>query len=374
MTRERPLVSIGLPVKNGEKVIGRALQCLLSQTYEKFELIISDNASDDATQEICLRHAEKDKRVRYIRLENRVGAQINFDHVAKQAQGKYFMWAADDDLWVPRFIETLVKELETYPEAGLAMSALDKRMDNGERVETIRFVGDNAINGRSYFEVAMKMATATSPYHFLIYGLFRTPFIIKALEAGFMDVPTFDRIFMIQVALATQIRYVDEILHTRTVYVESPEIRHAEENFIKNHLGDHLLFTCSWMAIEPYLWSSKVIPDFHKPLASILSACYADSFQSILYRKNIGNDQCPAPEKIDDAVRMEMIVADELGKFGANALAHKLVSALAVSHPNSPEVLKKLAEIKRHIGHQTTAEKIEKDIFRRWPQLSTMHK
>lgn len=369
MSTERPLVSIGLPVKNGEGFIDKALDCLLAQTYENLELIISDNASDDNTGDICLRYAEKDQRIIYRRQDQRVGAQKNFDHVARQARGEYFMWAAADDLWAPRFVEMLVKELEAHPESGLAMSALEKRKPSGELVETIRYIGPNAINDRSYLWVAMKTATATTPFHIFIYGLFRTPLLIGALDVGMLDVPSQDRIFMMQIALSTSFRYVDEVLHTRTVYDEAPEVRHAGEDFIDNHLNDHLLFTCSWMAIEPYLWESKIIPEHRKPMAALLAGCFADSFQSILYRKSIGNDYYPSPEEISNETRSELVVIDELSSIGAHAAAHKLVSALALSNPNSPQILLKLAQVKLSIGHQKTAEKVKNDVARRWPQL-----
>ena len=60
-------VSIGLPVYNGERFIRNSIDSILSQTFTDFELIISDNASTDATKYICEEYAIKDKRIRYIR-------------------------------------------------------------------------------------------------------------------------------------------------------------------------------------------------------------------------------------------------------------------------------------------------------------------
>ena len=53
MSRTEPLVSIGLPVRNGERTVGRAIRTVLEQDYAHLELVISDNASDDGTEEIC---------------------------------------------------------------------------------------------------------------------------------------------------------------------------------------------------------------------------------------------------------------------------------------------------------------------------------
>ena len=369
MKIQHPLVSIGMPLRNSEKFAEQAINCMLAQTHENFELIIFDNASEDATAEICQRYVASDPRVRYFKLDTRVEAGENFANVARHAKGDYFMWAAADDLWAPEFVEALVGELKTHPKAGLAMSAIDKRTVNGELIETVRYTGQNAVNDRSYLWVAMKMATADTPYHYLIYGLYRSALLLEAIDTGFLDVPTFDRIFMMQIALSTQIRYVDKVLHTRTIHEDAPHVRHAEEKFIRDFVNDHLLFTCSWLVVESYLWSSKTIPDHRKPLASMLSACYADSYQAILYRKTIEDDNYPLAKEINDDVRSELAVTDELSSIGAHAIAHKLVSALALANPNSPEVLMKLAQIKIKIGHQKTADKILKNIGHRWPQL-----
>lgn len=369
MSAERPLVSIGLPVKNGEGSIDKALDCLLAQTYGNFEIVISDNASDDKTKEICLSYAEKDKRIRYVRQDHRIPAQMNFEYVAKQASGEYFMWAADDDLWMPRFIEALVDELETHPEAGLAMTALELRDLRGGLIETVRFVGQNAINDKSYLWVAIKMATAGTRFHIVIYGLYKRALLIRALQAGFVNVPSLDRLFMMQIALATHIRYVDEILHIRTVHDDTPEIRHAQEGFVRDYAADHLAFTCTWLAIEPYIWSSSVVPNMHKPLSSLLAAAFADSFQNMLYVKGILDRSPTQPEAPDDKARKELAVVNELSAIGAHAIAHKHVSALALAYPNSPEILTKLADVKKSVGNVSTANKILEDMGNRWPQF-----
>jgi len=106
-----PLVSIGMPVFNGEGCIRKALDSLLAQTFTEFELIISDNSSTDGTEEICQRYSLKDGRVRYIRQTRNIGANANFELVLDEARGKYFMWAAADDVRSPDYIELNLKFL-----------------------------------------------------------------------------------------------------------------------------------------------------------------------------------------------------------------------------------------------------------------------
>ena len=68
-----PRLSIGLPVYNGENFLAESIESLLGQSYEDFELIISDNASTDGTEDICRSYAQQDSRIRYIRQPHNIG-------------------------------------------------------------------------------------------------------------------------------------------------------------------------------------------------------------------------------------------------------------------------------------------------------------
>ena len=90
-------LSIGLPVYNGELFIERAIESILAQTFTDFELIISDNASTDSTQEICQNFSKKDNRIRIFKQEKNIGVHRNFYFLLSQAKGEYFAWTAVDD-------------------------------------------------------------------------------------------------------------------------------------------------------------------------------------------------------------------------------------------------------------------------------------
>jgi glycosyltransferase involved in cell wall biosynthesis len=105
-------VSIGLPVYNGENFLKYALDSLLSQTFRDFEIIISDNASTDNTPKICQEYVLKDKRIRYIRQNNNMGALWNFNFVLKQSNKEYFIWVSSDDKLHPEFLEKNIDILE----------------------------------------------------------------------------------------------------------------------------------------------------------------------------------------------------------------------------------------------------------------------
>jgi glycosyltransferase involved in cell wall biosynthesis len=135
-------VSIGLPVYNGERYLTEALDSILAQDFEDFELILSDNASTDATQDICEAYARRDRRIAYSRLPENLGAARNFNRVFHMSTGEFFKWAAYDDRIHPTFLGRCVDAFEAfetppgviYPKAelidqdGLPLGLHDSRM------------------------------------------------------------------------------------------------------------------------------------------------------------------------------------------------------------------------------------------------------
>ncbi|HQH27844.1 MAG TPA: glycosyltransferase family 2 protein, partial [Oligoflexia bacterium] len=119
MPENQALVSIGLPVYNGEKFLRRALNSLTGQDYGNIELIISDNDSTDSTAQICGEFLAHDRRIRYYRCETNIGMAANFVRVLNLARGDYFMWAACDDWWDKRFVSCLLQALMEHPDHGV---------------------------------------------------------------------------------------------------------------------------------------------------------------------------------------------------------------------------------------------------------------
>ena len=115
-----PVLSVGMPVFNGARWIEDALESILGQAYRDLELIIADNASDDDTEAICRRAAERDGRVRYVRNEANLGIYENFNRVYRLSSGKYFKWAACSDICLDGFFEKCVAVLDARPDVVLA--------------------------------------------------------------------------------------------------------------------------------------------------------------------------------------------------------------------------------------------------------------
>jgi glycosyltransferase involved in cell wall biosynthesis len=114
-----PRVSIGLPVYNGENYLSESIEALLGQSYDDFELIISDNASTDSTADICRRYQEQDSRIRYIRQPSNIGLNPNHNFVVRQARGELFKMASHDDLYARDLLKRCVDALDENPGAVL---------------------------------------------------------------------------------------------------------------------------------------------------------------------------------------------------------------------------------------------------------------
>lgn len=135
--QNKPKVSIGLPVYNGERYLEETLDSLLGQTYQDFELIISDNASTDSTEMICCEYAERDPRIKYHRNKKNLGAAANYNVVFHRAQGEYFKWAAADDLLAPEYLERCVKVLENDPGVVLCYARTEEIDEFGNTIRLL---------------------------------------------------------------------------------------------------------------------------------------------------------------------------------------------------------------------------------------------
>ncbi|MEM7124863.1 MAG: glycosyltransferase family A protein [Chloroflexota bacterium] len=116
MANQQPLVSIGLPLYNGEAYLAETLTSLILQSYPNFEIIIVDNGSTDSSIDICQTFSLRDKRIRIHRNRKNLRAAHNYNLSATLASGKYFTWISQDGLLEPTALECCVEVLESYPD------------------------------------------------------------------------------------------------------------------------------------------------------------------------------------------------------------------------------------------------------------------
>jgi glycosyltransferase involved in cell wall biosynthesis len=134
-----PRLSIGLPVYNGERYLAGSIEALLGQSYEDFELIISDNASTDDTPGICHRYEKQDSRIRYIRQSRNIGLVPNHNFVVRQARGELFKWASYDDLYARDLVKRCVEALDEHPQVVLAHSWSAHIDSSGNATKLLKF-------------------------------------------------------------------------------------------------------------------------------------------------------------------------------------------------------------------------------------------
>ena len=167
-----PRVSICMPVFNGENFIEEALDSISQQDFEDYELIVTDNASTDATEAIVRRYAASDKRIRYFRNEINIGAAENYNLGFSHARGDYIKWAAHDDMLGPDFLKKMVRILDDDPTVSIAFARVQS-IDEGGRAVGIpdRWVMCEQLDERP--EARFLAALTSSGGCYPIFGLFR---------------------------------------------------------------------------------------------------------------------------------------------------------------------------------------------------------
>lgn len=204
----RPTVTIGLPVYNGAAYLADALDSLLGQTFEDLELIISDNASTDATAAICQQYAAQDQRVRYVRNEYNAGAAANYNKVFHLANSPYFKWATHDNLYAPEFLERCVTVLETNPSVVLAYAQTRFIDEQGApknqvlKAEPALAMHDPIVRFRS---ILLNSVWCTE-----VLGLIRTDALRKTSLIG--TYYSSDRVLLAELGLLGRLHQVPEIL------------------------------------------------------------------------------------------------------------------------------------------------------------------
>jgi len=116
MKNNSPKVSIILPTYNRAHIIEKAIQSVLNQTYQDFEIIIIDDGSKDDTKKIIRGFQEKDNRIKYIRFEENKGAAAARNAGIKMSKGEYITFQDSDDEWVIDKLEKQMKVIETSSE------------------------------------------------------------------------------------------------------------------------------------------------------------------------------------------------------------------------------------------------------------------
>ena len=139
-SRAEPLVSVIIPVHNGEQFIGTALRSVLDQTYTHLEIIVVDDGSTDNSAEIVEVMAARDPRIRLCRQANG-GASAARNHAIALSHGAYIAPLDADDIWHPEKTEKQLALMERSPDSVGLVYCWTQRIDHDGRIlprQTIR--------------------------------------------------------------------------------------------------------------------------------------------------------------------------------------------------------------------------------------------
>ena len=183
---------------------------LLKQDYTEFELIISDNASTDATPEICREFAAKDSRIRYSRNATNIGATGNYKRVFELARGELFAWAAHDDVHLPGFIRRCVEVFDQAPSSVVLVAPRTEIIDErGQRID----LAESLHTARSLPHQRVADVLRNVKWAAAQFGLFRVDILRKTrLIDPFL---ASDWVLLLEMAILGEIWEIPEILYQR---------------------------------------------------------------------------------------------------------------------------------------------------------------
>lgn len=235
------LVSIGIPTYNRGYNLTGCIESLLAQTYKQIEILISDNCSTDDTQKI-LKKYKNNQRIKIFTQKKNLGMVKNFNFLLEKASGKYFMWAADDDLWDKEYIETLFSLLEKDPKSCLAISNYEYFNINIKQKLTLKKVEEGKVTLPHFYIFFLNISQNIAHLGSYIYGLFNT----KKLKeiGGFYDDKRFlyganDLLTIYKIIFLGSIKYTSKYLfHKR----DSGFVLSSDEVLKKSKMSREVLF------------------------------------------------------------------------------------------------------------------------------------
>jgi len=224
--KDQPLVSIGIPVYNGENYIREAIDSILNQTYDNIEIIISDNASTDSTQKICESYVQSDARIKYKRFEENQGAAKNFNNTFDLANGKYFKWASHDDHMESTYIEKCVDYLEQHPDVHLCHTRKNIIDKDSNVITRLDFTGleldENHPNQR--FKSFLRAFRYFQDDADVVFGVFRSRILANTQKIA--NYHSSDFTLTAEIVLQGKIHIVEEYLFNRRFHQNMSTVAH----------------------------------------------------------------------------------------------------------------------------------------------------
>jgi glycosyltransferase involved in cell wall biosynthesis len=218
MVNEDTLVSVGLPVRNAGSRVADVVRSVLAQDHERVELVISDNASTDDTEEVCRELAGSDRRIAYHRQAENIGLLNNFVFAIRAASGTFFRWIGDDDELDRTFISRCLREFATDPRLLLVTTGTAYTRPDGV-TESAAYDG-TSLGSDDPVERFVEMLRLLNQSHLLIdplYGMVRRAPVAAIPRRNMLRE---DEVFATKLALAGPWSHVPEVLARRNWRLE----------------------------------------------------------------------------------------------------------------------------------------------------------
>jgi glycosyltransferase involved in cell wall biosynthesis len=181
MSEKPPVLSIGLAVRNGRQVVERCIKSILSQDFTDFELVISDNVSDDGTIQTLERYARADRRIKLSINQVNIGIHENMNLVLAHSRGTFFRWISADDWLEPGCLSACVRALETCPNAiGITTWFTIHTSDGSTRYEEYRGEFPISPDPARRFERMLWFFHAGDAKYDPMYGMYRRDRLMRS--------------------------------------------------------------------------------------------------------------------------------------------------------------------------------------------------
>jgi glycosyltransferase involved in cell wall biosynthesis len=283
MKPQQPLISISLPTRNRLDAIQRCVARIKAQTHENWELIISDNASDEAGKADYLRTlANSDPRIRVFIHDRNIGLHANWSHGIEKSSADYYIACSDDDYWAEdEYLEKLLAPHDgklgaVFPNLAMSLPAEGKFQD--------KMLSDVYAEGISRAELCRRMARDI--HGILMLGLFNLRVVSKAELLATYDHPRLhyvESVGMMRIAVRHDVRFCPHVTYVHTCYPGNFRHGHSPEKVLRDQCISMFLI------LDDLLIASSKDPAFIPALETQWRVCIAEA-QALTSRCRVEND------------------------------------------------------------------------------------
>ncbi|MFZ4729520.1 MAG: glycosyltransferase, partial [Pseudanabaena sp.] len=343
LSEQNPLISIGMPIYNEQSHLRKTLDSVLSQDYQNFELIISDNCSDDGTGQLCEEYAAKDDRIRYYRNHINIGSIDNFAKVFELSQGDYFVFICGHDIWDKQFLSSCL-EILLQDSSVILCHPQSNWIDTDD--QNLGVIGGSletrGLSRISRFQMVLWGVVYADP----IFGIIRTSALKKATLGLKAIAP--DIILLAELSLIGTFAYIPKPL----LYVRRMQDYGSWEIYIKKIFNQNMSeFSASelfWQMTFQYaqIINKQLDEGLEKDiLISLLPACLLTKYNWILTGLSATNAQSESGDidfnhrilDLDNALKQSIIQFKKL--LAKPSVATELIIQEQISQETTKKIL-----------------------------------